>query len=207
MDLESDEPMIMYQGQIYSCQWASSLGSDLLFMRRPEKPGPDYKPLHSFREIDILAISAAKLVASPATIERRQDFTRQSDLDAPLEDTDLNIQNEDVIRQARFLGRIAEIKARRGEQVGNLQALAESVHKHPENFGPDGKPLRGRGRGGRRAVPGPHRQTPTDTATSTPTITTIQARRASTPSNTGLTPTPAAWADLEQDEDQEMEGG
>jgi hypothetical protein len=192
MDLESDEPMIMYEGQIYSCQWASSVGSDLLFTKHPENPAPDYKPLHSFREVDILAIGAAKLVACPATIERRVDFTQQSDLDAPIADANVTIQNEEVIRQARFLGRIAEIKARRGEQVGNLKTLADSVHKHPENFGPGGSPVKrgrgGRGRSNRRA-----------TMTSTPTITSARSRRSSAQDKSSA-PTPTSWPERENDE-------
>lgn len=199
MDLESDGPMIVYQGQIYSCQWASGIGSDLLFMRRPDNASPGYKPLHSFKEVDILGISAVKLVASPATIERRQDFTRQSGLDAPVTNVNSYIQNEDVIRQARFLGRIAEIKARRGEPAGNLKTLAESVDKHPENFGADGKPLKrgrgGRGRAARRTTTAPTRST---------TIATTRSRRSSSIRRGSISaPTPASWAELEYGENDD----
>ncbi|KIW05552.1 uncharacterized protein PV09_03430 [Verruconis gallopava] len=205
VDLGTDEPVIKYQGQIYNCQWAASIGSDLLFARRPEQPSPEYQPLYSFKDVDLLGIGAARLIASPATIERKHDLTRQSPLDAPLPEGGQANLNKDVVRQARFLGRIAEIKASRGEQVGNLKTLAESVFRTPENFGPDGRPLR-RGRGGRGAAAraarrraGAAAQVATNVATDAAAIVSTHAGGVSTHSEGGSTPTPVRWADLEDD--------
>ena len=203
MDFESEEPMIMYQGQIYSCKWATSLGSDLLFVRRSDEPGSDYRPLHSFKEVDLLGIATAKLVATQATVERKPFV-------APIvqvADTNIAIQNEDVIRQAKFLSRIAEIKEERGEPVGNLKSMAESVLKHPERYLPDGKKKAKPGTS-RRAAPAsstPRRRPSASgsrpgTSTDGPTIASTRSRRASTQSGAAQSPTTL----IQLDEDEEM---
>jgi hypothetical protein len=202
MDLESEEPVIMYRGQMYSCHWASSIGSDLLFMRRPDEPSADYNPLRSMRNVDLLGISAAKLVATPTTIERKPDYSNETDPDAPLADQNANIQHADVLRQATFLERLADIKTERGEMVGNLKSFAQGVQRNPENFGPG---ARG-GRGGRARKPATPRKRPTAAenrgiaaaAVEMPTIATTRTRRASTQS--APSPKPATWDGLDEDE-------
>ena len=193
MDLDGDNPVIMYQDRLYSCEWASSIGSDLLFVKRPLEPDPTRKPLHSFKEWDLLGIGAAKLVAAPAAIERKHTVTQRTDLDVDMADPDSNpmgLDNEDMMRQARFLGRVADIKAKKGEPTGNLRTLAKSLLVKPiESVAND----RGVGRGSRRATPRRARA----------------ARTPSTPSRVGAqvseqsisTPTPASWADLSDREE------
>ena len=201
MDLESDEPMVMYTGQIYSCKWATSLGSDLLFMRRHEEPGDDYQPLHSFEEVDLLSIATAKLIARQATVERKP-FTAPPIDQAANPDTNVAIQNEDIIRQAKFLSRIADIKAKRGEFAGNLKTSADSVLLHPEMYTPDGKKKSGGGRG--RGAPTPRRR-PTaaknrPSPSDEPTIASTRSRRASTQSATAA----SAAGHVQLDDDEEM---
>lgn len=204
MDFESDEPMIMYQGQMYSCKWATSLGSDLLFMRRPENPGPDYNPLRSFKEVDLLSIATAKLIASPAIVERKP-FTMQADAEEGEISARMTLENEDVIRQARFLGRIADIKTQRGEPVGNLKSLANTVLENPEAFAPDGRKKRG-GRVRATIAASPKRRPSTTARTRDsppvdgPTVASTRSRRASTQSATAGA-SPALVVQLDDDEE------
>lgn len=147
MDLDSDEPMIIYQNEMYSCTWSSSIGSDILFMKHPPmEEDLVHKPLHTFKSWDILALGAAKLVAVPATIQRKEDVLQQTDLDVPMALVDASTPvGGDVLRQAKFLGRMADIKIQRKELVGNLKSLSESVIKQPENFDAEGRPFPKRG--------------------------------------------------------------
>lgn len=151
MDLESNAPMIMFQDQMYSCQWSSSIGTDVLFIRRPDNVIPTYKASRSFEKVDLLGIGAARLVATRAAIEHTQDFTQQSSLDYPVITSNLDIGSEGVVRQATFLGQVADIKARRGEEVGNLKTLAEAVYHKSEDFDPRGKSGKTSIRGSRTA--------------------------------------------------------
>lgn len=207
MDLESDEPMIVYQGQMYGCRWATSLGSDLLFMRRPDSLDEDYNPLRSFKEVDLLAIGSARLVASHATIERKPDYLLHKRADPSTTNADLTIENEEIIRQASFFGRLADIKTRKGEAVGNLKSLADSVLADPNSEAVQKASNKRGGRPGPSAAsPAPStRRRPSAVARKPsqdvePTAATTRSRRSSTRSVRGQSP-----AQLVQlDNDHEM---
>jgi hypothetical protein len=187
MDLESDEPVIVYQGQMYGCHWATSLGSDLLFMRRPDSPGEDYNPLHAFKEVDLLAIGSARLVTSHAAVERKPDYLLYKGADPSTTNANLMIENEEIIRQARFFGRLADIRARKGEPAGNLKTLADSVLANPDSHAAQKEIKKGNARrpSAPSSVPSPRRRPsvtrsrPSQDA-EMPTIATTRSRRSST---------------------------
>ncbi|OJD32644.1 transcription factor tfiiic tau55-related protein [Diplodia corticola] len=134
--LEDDNPIVSYQGHIYSCQWASTIGTDLLFTRAvaPED-GEDQaaEPLRKLGTFDLLGASSARLVATTARLRPRigpRGPTQPQPAPAahpfaPIENTD----STEVVkfplpeyatraqrRQATFLEQLSAIKTRLGEK-------------------------------------------------------------------------------------------
>lgn len=90
LDLHSSNPLISYQGRTYSCQWASALGTDLLFAVPPREnptengvasktpagsspgnPGPPTAPSRTAPKLDLIAATPVRLVATPSQIKKR----------------------------------------------------------------------------------------------------------------------------------------
>ncbi|MCJ1248820.1 hypothetical protein MMC30_006040 [Trapelia coarctata] len=63
LDLHSSNPVISYQNHVYSCQWTSTLGTDIL-LTPPHLP-PPFRPLHSDPGFNVLATPSIKLVGQP----------------------------------------------------------------------------------------------------------------------------------------------
>ncbi|KAF2747137.1 hypothetical protein M011DRAFT_444288 [Sporormia fimetaria CBS 119925] len=107
--LHTEKPLIMYNGQLLSCSWASSIGTDMLFV----KPKTEERPLRSLPDVDLLATSSVKLMATAARLRPRdeviEDFsTEQAATAAPK-------SNQNTAQAKGFLARLNEIKAKRGE--------------------------------------------------------------------------------------------
>lgn len=128
-DLATENPLLMYEGQLYSCEWASSIGSDLLFMHRDDERNgtshADYTPLHSFKEVDLVGIGAARLVASSATLERRRADEAPGAADDAL--APASAPCDEVLRQAHFMSRMADVRTKRKENAGNLKSTAQTI--------------------------------------------------------------------------------
>lgn len=123
MDLDSDNPIISYGGTLYSCQWATSIGSDLLFKKKPAEEDTNQQVLHSFEEYDLIAISAAKLIASPAAFQRRQPTS------ATVTQVDkTKYDNETKALQADFIKRLADLKTQMGQPIGSMLNSVQPIH-------------------------------------------------------------------------------
>ncbi|QDS71821.1 hypothetical protein FKW77_009692 [Venturia effusa] len=123
MDLNSDNPIISYGRNLYSCQWASSIGSDLLFKKKPAEQVADQQVLHSFEEYDLVAISAAKLIASPAAFQRRQPTS------ATVTKVDkTKYDSETKALQADFITRLADLKTQMGQPIGSMLTTVQPIH-------------------------------------------------------------------------------
>lgn len=129
LDLSSDNPILTYNNQTYSCHWASSIGTDILFTKPPaEADTPkNYKPLRSFKEVDILGFTTAKLVAEPATLEPKVTAAKVQPVAPPNNGANPNLENEELRQQLSFLSQLADVRKKRGETVGNLKSLAEAA--------------------------------------------------------------------------------
>jgi hypothetical protein len=95
MDLNTKNPWISFQGQMYSCEWHTTLGTDMFFAKRPDPtdeagnstPAPTegitpYYPkrvLYTFKEWDLLGMSSAQLVASSVDLEFRESEDEEID--------------------------------------------------------------------------------------------------------------------------------
>ena len=72
LDLHSLNPLISYQGRIYSCEWATSIGTDMIF-EAPSQRFPEANIDHGqSREASLLAITRHRLVAKPAKLLPRK---------------------------------------------------------------------------------------------------------------------------------------
>ncbi|KAF9701621.1 hypothetical protein EKO04_001107 [Ascochyta lentis] len=69
--LHTPNPLVVYNGQLLSCQWAATVGSDLFFV----KPGGGgEEPLRSLPGVEVLAVGSAKLVARVGRLRPRDEL-------------------------------------------------------------------------------------------------------------------------------------
>ncbi|KAH7064261.1 hypothetical protein BKA63DRAFT_169447 [Paraphoma chrysanthemicola] len=133
--LHTTNPLVMYNGQLLSCHWTSTIGTDMFFTK-PETEGGDLgDPLRSLPSVDLLSLGTAKLVARVGRLRPRDDLIDDEG------DTQLapqvsgatephvsgvgpaqsapNIratENGSETSSKTFLARLNEVKARRGEK-------------------------------------------------------------------------------------------
>lgn len=124
LDLHSKNPIISYNGNTFSCEWASNIGTELLFTYRdPIDPLPSLRTMPG--DVDLLAASSARIIsttiqispkgglrqASKAPAKRRSQAGKDPDLAIPV-----GIRASDERKdQARFLEELIDLKESRGE--------------------------------------------------------------------------------------------
>jgi hypothetical protein len=120
LDLHSKNPVVSYRGHMYSCQWVSNIGTELLFTRRdPKDPLPSLRTLPG--DIDLLAASSARIVSSSIELkpkERSARFLQPSHAHQKGSDPSVPVgQGASVVRkdQARFLKQLMDVKEEKGE--------------------------------------------------------------------------------------------
>lgn len=155
IDLQSKNPLLSYNNTLYSCQWATDVGTSLYLTQPAADSDPNHPPLRSLPTLDLLATSRARLVATPATILPRtsplpavsalgpvahhESFTTQEGdkihhtdgqgfrIDLP------TTASASKVAQARFLERLSAIKAKKGDQdavpITNIK-----IYRHPEGW-------------------------------------------------------------------------
>ncbi len=121
LGLHTRNPIISYGGNVYSCQWASNVGTELLFT--PHDPNSALPVLrHLAEDVDLLASSSSRIISKPIVLEpkpqkaaaskkRRAVGGKDPSLLIPVGD----LASEKRKDQARFLQRMMEIKEERGE--------------------------------------------------------------------------------------------
>jgi len=110
VDLHGTNPLVSYKGRTYSCHWASSVGSDLFFAKAD--PSSDTKPLRSLKGHELLGLSSAKLIATPAQLLSRGDEETFDQWTTPK-------NNDPAIRnQTSFLNRLAALRQKRVHDNG-----------------------------------------------------------------------------------------
>ncbi|KAL8866626.1 MAG: hypothetical protein Q9174_006189, partial [Haloplaca sp. 1 TL-2023] len=118
LDLHTANPIISYKSQIYSCTWASTIGTDLFFAPTPSLPPDLTTPLQSNDDVAILPTSCIKLTARPATVIPRTDASSSSQAkDAKA--TTIRVEGSAPIqkrKQASFLESLMAIKKAKGEK-------------------------------------------------------------------------------------------
>jgi hypothetical protein len=136
MGLHTSNPLMMYNGQLLSCQWTSTIGTDMFFTRPQMDDSDLHQPLRSLPAVDLLSLGTAKLIARVGRLRPRDDLFKND------EQTQPGIAAVDDARQVKdaaivppstaaedpkpafssampastdFLARLNEAKARRGE--------------------------------------------------------------------------------------------
>lgn len=148
LDLHSANPIISFQNQIYSCEWTSTIGTDVLLTAPdPEFPHPILKEAPG---VSILAATAIKLFGRPAQISSRPDASVNDEfispptpapaslaqaIEAPVPDHPTPVKipvglATSKVResQAKFLERLIAIKAAKGEK-DDVTVYAQKVNQ------------------------------------------------------------------------------
>ncbi|KAJ4312377.1 hypothetical protein N0V94_007485 [Neodidymelliopsis sp. IMI 364377] len=156
--LHTSNPLVMYNGQLLSCQWASTIGTDMFFAKPEVNASSEEKPLRSLPNVDLLAMSSAKLVARVGRLRPRDDLFDGSD-EVAMQDT-VATQAEGATEgterpaevsdpaPASFLARLNQAKAKRGESTrlvvsksadGSrlVSATADATPDHAQDTAPE----------------------------------------------------------------------
>ncbi|KAJ4346566.1 uncharacterized protein N0V89_010497 [Didymosphaeria variabile] len=80
--LHTENPLMMYNDQLLSCEWNKIIGTDLIFAKPGALTGDTNEPLRSLPSVDLVAMGSAKLVARVARMRPRDDlFDEDSKVD------------------------------------------------------------------------------------------------------------------------------
>lgn len=69
--LHTDNPLVMYNGQLLSCHWASTIGTDMFFVKPDSNVG---EPIRSLPSVDLVSLGSAKLMAKAASLRPRDEL-------------------------------------------------------------------------------------------------------------------------------------
>ena len=138
LDLHSGNPIVSYNGLVYSCEWARNIGTELLFAaHEPESKLPVLRNLPS--NVDLLAASSARIISKSLILEPKVPKRARS----PSEPWNNRGYEPDVRipvgyqakakrkDQARFLERMMDIKKAKGEK----DLVTVNVDKRKTNNG------------------------------------------------------------------------
>lgn len=155
IDLHGDNPVLSFDNSLFTCQWATDVGTSLYLTPPQPDTDPEHPPLRSTPSFNLLGTSFARLVAIPATITPRAAPPNEYQAPPPLPNPQLyTTQEGDIIKhadsgaleiqlpstasaskvaQARFLERLSAIKASRGDKdivpTANIK-----IFKHPAGW-------------------------------------------------------------------------
>jgi len=122
LDLHTENPVVSYGGQIFSCQWAQNIGTELLFTAHdPDASLPVLRTLPG--DVDLLAASSVRIISKsvvlePKLSERSRPALPPSNTRGLVPDLKIPVGAQASTRrkdQARFLERMMEIKEAKGE--------------------------------------------------------------------------------------------
>ena len=138
LDLHSDNPIVSYDGQVYSCEWARNIGTELLFTAHdPESDLPVLRTLPD--NVDLLAASSTRIISKPLVLEPKMVKKERSPSEAstrrrrgPESHIPVGYQaNSKRKDQAQFLERMMDIKKAKGEK----DLVTINVEKRKTNNG------------------------------------------------------------------------
>jgi hypothetical protein len=140
MALESENPILNYNGNIYSCRWASALGTDLFFANKADVTELEHMPLREFASFNLVGAGAARLIARPAELkpkkvaglshESQDHVLARNPIKVPVAPSASNFAKS----QASFLERLDAIKAAHGEQDEVLHRTNYKPQKGLQNW-------------------------------------------------------------------------
>lgn len=129
LELHSDNPLIAHQGKLYSCQWASAVGTDLLFTLPTESSSPNVPlapeledanaktqpasttPLRKTADYTILAATPHRLICEPVVRKPKIDSDNGPSL---ANRPQMLHENTQRMAQVNFLQQLAALKVQKG---------------------------------------------------------------------------------------------
>ncbi|TPX06835.1 uncharacterized protein E0L32_002331 [Thyridium curvatum] len=120
LDLHSPDPLVSYRGRIFTGQWASNIGTEMLFTRHDSQSGlPALRQLRD--DVDLLAASSARINFTPVDLRSHHGSHPDNRLHRTRETNGFLIQVHGDVRnqrrpQARFLEHLMAIKKRKAER-------------------------------------------------------------------------------------------
>jgi hypothetical protein len=134
--LHTPNPLVMYNDQLLSCHWTSTVGTDMFFVKPDTNSSAQLQALRSLPSVDLLALGSAKLVAKVGRLRPRDDLfddvnnaqqateipsTSDDNQNAATKVTDrletqLHINKDGPSAPSSFLARLNEAKAKRGDK-------------------------------------------------------------------------------------------
>ncbi|KAK5011012.1 hypothetical protein LTR28_006321 [Elasticomyces elasticus] len=126
LDLHTTNPLLSYRNALYSCDWATALGTDMFFTNDTDPP---HEPLRTGKNFSLLGLSSARLTARPASLRRKATATNtastqghpvpqspgQSAQKPPLRIHTSTFTSTRQVSEARFLERLSAAKRKRDE--------------------------------------------------------------------------------------------
>ncbi|KAF2729015.1 hypothetical protein EJ04DRAFT_404283, partial [Polyplosphaeria fusca] len=120
--LHTQNPLIVYNGQLLSCKWASTVGTEIFFAK-PEE-GSLEEPLRKLPSVDLIGFGSTKLMATSARLRLRNEAFGQVEMDDQ-QPTDAMEISEDTgtpteatrLPAPSFIERLNQAKAKRGDQT------------------------------------------------------------------------------------------
>ncbi|KAL1799575.1 hypothetical protein ACET3X_003612 [Alternaria dauci] len=134
--LHTSNPLVMYNGELLSCHWTSTVGTDMFFIKPDTNASTQSRVLRSLPSVDLLALGSAKLVAKVGRLRPRDDLVENFG-DAPqatkvtqtpdddqsaardmpaASNTQSITSNNGASATSNFLARLNEAKAKRGDK-------------------------------------------------------------------------------------------
>lgn len=159
--LHTENPLLMYNKQLLSCEWNKVIGTDLIFAKPASGKEEESKPLRSLPSVDLLATGSARLVAKVARMRPKDDLfddpidTGEQDTTEPANGSlgvEANAASQVLANAAvqtpatqpapsSFLGRLNAIKAKRGEGSRLELSKAENGTRLVRTKEPDPLPI------------------------------------------------------------------
>ena len=155
IDLQSDNPLIAYNKQLYSCSWATDVGTSVFLSAPSENPDLEYNPLRSFKTFDLVGTTSARLMGIPVKVRPRlvplsaarrdenystEDVTTLGDGEVIKFSAEHGLQidlpstaSAQKVSQARFLERLSTLKRQRG-QMDHVPVRPIKAYSRPENW-------------------------------------------------------------------------
>ena len=142
LDFHSANPIVSYQDQIYSCEWTSTIGTDLL-LTNPD-PESQHPVLREAPGISVLGATGTKLFGRPAQINARPHANPKAASKGQIPTPETSSQAEEIrkatavqipsnlapsrarLDQANFLERLIAAKAARGE-TDQVTVIAQRI--------------------------------------------------------------------------------
>ncbi|KAH6644353.1 hypothetical protein C7974DRAFT_18920 [Boeremia exigua] len=153
--LHTENPLVMYNGQLLSLQWASTIGTDMFFAK-PDPEAESEGPLRSLPNVDLLAVSSTKLIARVGRLRPRDEvFEKVEEAEGQTtaaEETVRDAQESAKVSEpppSSFLAKLNAAKAKRGDSTrlavsrsGEGSSLvAEAAATAPAAMQPEGNDI------------------------------------------------------------------